>query len=79
MPRPKTVSKEDLAEICRDLHHQGIGEIHMRRFSNEEEDSREALKAFQEIGDLGYALHTLRVISDRGKSFEVHVDSAYRR
>jgi hypothetical protein len=63
----KPVSKEMWAELLKQLHNEGMGEIHMKGFTEEEENA-EMRKTFQEITELGYGhIHTLKVIPADGR------------
>jgi hypothetical protein len=77
----KPISKQDLAEIYRHLHNQGISKIHMKGFTDEIEESREIQKTFEDIAAMGYGyIHTLIVEPSDGRPpYYVHVDSLNRK
>jgi hypothetical protein len=67
MPGPKPAGKEALGDLLAYLHKQGIAEIHMKGFTQEEEE-KEMRNTFKEIAGLEYPhIHTFRVIPSNGR------------
>lgn len=79
MSTRKPVDDKTLREIATQLMNRGIGELHTRGLT-EEEESNHIQKTFQEIADLGYQhIHTLEVIPEDGrKPYLIHRNDAAR-
>jgi hypothetical protein len=74
MPK-KLMDKKDWSDLTRHMQMQGIGELHTKGLSEEEENS-EMRKTFEEITAMGYGhIHTLKIVpSDGRKPYFLHRD-----